>query len=156
MRGHDKIHKQRRSVPGFADPPAEPFPGYDAATAGMHAGYSGECLRGDVPASGFVLLRRRPALSSCRVCWTEIPCQKSLSTAGQQSGPAQAQEIITYAHKLCYTTFAPPGYEVQHAHRLRGMHVQQGLLFEEPYPRAQRVVDCVPGCAGWGYTIEAL
>lgn len=24
---------------------------------------------------------------------------------------ATAKEIITYAHKLCYTTFAPPGYE---------------------------------------------
>ena len=29
-----------------------------------------------------------------------------------QPSPAMAQNVITYAHKLCYTTFAPPGYEV--------------------------------------------
>ena len=33
------------------------------------------------------------------------------SAGGIGASAASAKEIITYAHKLCYTTFAPPLYE---------------------------------------------
>ena len=35
-----------------------------------------------------------------------------------QATPEYARDIITYAHKLCFTTFAPPGYEVSIVQRL--------------------------------------
>jgi hypothetical protein len=33
-----------------------------------------------------------------------------------QPTPKYARDIVTYAHKLCFTTFAPPGYQASGFH----------------------------------------
>ncbi|BDA44982.1 probable mediator of RNA polymerase II transcription subunit 4 at C-terminar half [Coccomyxa sp. Obi] len=56
-----------------------------------------------------------PQLQATAACLQSLVDKHSLpDVPGYCTGPPSislARDIITYAHKLCYTTFAPPGYQ---------------------------------------------